>query len=227
MKKTLLIGFLSLLWFITPVKAQLEKGTKYLGGTIGLNGQTYKYDEKDTKSDTRSGSGHTISPEMQWGYFLNSSTMIGLGARYSFQWNRSQYDLPGQKNRGNSHSVQLLPFIRKYKTLGDHWAVFFHAEIGPSHTWSKSKVTGDYAYESKIDYWRHTVSIKPGLSYLFPKKGWVIEGYADVLSLNASYLVSKEGPGEAKNFMFSSGISTDFPTYFSIRVAKYLTSPNK
>lgn len=219
MKKILLLGIAGFLSLAIPVKAQLQKGTKYAGGTISLNGATYESNQKDDKSISQHSYDHTIAPEIQAGYFLNNTTMVGLGLRYNFQW--TKYKSVQSESRGTTHGLQLLPFIRKYKTFGAHWSVFLHAEIGPGYQWAHHKITGSFPEDSKGHFWQYGVSVKPGLVYQFPKKGWAIEGYANVLSLNANYIPFQNNG--ARNFTFNTGLSTGFPSYFTLRIAKYLS----
>ena len=224
MERLLLAGIIIGLggWF--PARAQVEKGTKYWGGTVSLNGEVQSSREKIGTS-TSNNSRHTISPEVQWGKFTNATTMIGLGARYGFTWSKNASGIASTPNSsysssGTNQSIALLPFIRKYKRMGERWAVFLHTEVGPTYNWRNSKSTSIYQNSNKRHNWQYELSIKPGLVYFFPKKNLAIEGYADILSLSASYSNFEEDGG--RQFTFGTGFSTSFPSYFTVRVAKYL-----
>lgn len=215
----MLSALISLLGW-TESRAQVQKGTKYLGGTVSVKGEV-KNGKGEFDNSTLKINEHTISPELQWGKFTNATTMIGLGARYGFSWVKYSSGSPASNSSSNiSQSVTLLPFIRKYKSLGERWAVFLHAEIGPTYNWSKSKSTFSVSDYNKSHNWQYELSVKPGVVYFLPKKNLAIEGYADVLSLGASYTNFPNDSG--RNFNFATGFSTDFPSYFTVRIAKYL-----
>lgn len=224
MKKSLLLGIACCLFFGLSAQAQLQKGNMYLGGTIGFNGTSSKYSVASSAE-----SGHSrineIRPELQLGYFLTNSTVVGVGVNYSLTLFETTYDSMQLKNNGSGQSFQLLPFIRKYKALNDHWSIFIHGEIGSGYRWNKSKTIGGDIQIDKRHYWQHNLSVKPGVVYHFPRNGWAIEGYANVLALNAQYLPMV--PSRVKQFTLESGLTTDFPSYFAIRVAKYISTAKK
>ncbi len=223
MKKLILLGMLVGLIGWLPARAQVQDGATYWGGTVKLDGDARS--SRDVFSTSTSNSSrHSITPELQWGKFINATTMIGLGTRYSFTWNKNESGItsaPSQsRSSGSSQSVSLLPFLRKYKPLGERWAVFLHAELGPTYNWRNSKSTFSGPSPDKGHNWQYELSVKPGVVYFFPKKNLAIEGYADILSLGATYTDFEEDNG--RQFVFSTGFSTSFPSYFTIRIAKYL-----
>lgn len=221
MKKLWLLGVLGGLGYGLPTMGQVQDGTRYWGGTITARGEAQS-NKGEFDNSTSKGNQYDISPELQWGKFTNATTMIGLGARYSFSWGKNSAGSPSVSNSNSyiSQSVTLLPFIRKYKPLGERWAIFLHAEIGPTYNWSKSKSSFSGSDYAKSHYWQYELSVKPGVVYFSPKKNLAIEGYADVLSLGASYTNFPNDLG--RNFNFATGFSTDFPSYFTVRIAKYL-----
>lgn len=80
--------------------------------------------------------------------------MLGVGARYSFYRTSDRQEIPGTPNAnrdvtGLNQSVAILPFIRKYKSLNERWAIFIHSEIGPTYSWRKYKNTGSTQSEDK------------------------------------------------------------------------------
>lgn len=125
MKKILLLGILSGLLGWLPARAQVQDGTKYRGGTVSLNGDVQSNRQNTGNSNESSSSSHAITPEIQWGIFVNATTMIGLGGRYGFSRNRNRSGISSMPSSGSKEttirqSVALLPFIRKYKPLGEH-----------------------------------------------------------------------------------------------------------
>lgn len=211
-----------------PTLAQLQKGTTYWGGTLSLNGNGNRSHSADNTSIFSSNGNHTLAPEVQWGVFLNPTTQIGLGTRYSLRWDSSRYaSSPTSEGDGKyiQQSVQLLPYLRKYKALSERWALFLHGEAGAGYYWYSYRQQGDFNTSFDTDYWQYTLSIRPGLVYFFPNRRWAIEGYADILSLNASFVPRRENVG--RNIQFRSGFSTGFPSLATLRIAKYIpTSTN-
>lgn len=224
MKKLLLWG--TLVGLSGWIPAQAQKGTTYWGGTVSFKGKTDDNRVVDG-NQIQKNEQHTFAPELQWGKFVNPTTMLGVGTAFSFSWESKSQRTPTLSNRTQSisHSIGLLPFIRKYKVLGERWAVFLHGEIGPTYNWYGSKNDDSNQIDGQSHQWRYGLSVKPGLVYYFPKHNLAIEGYADVISLNARYSPFKENSG--REFRISSGISTRFPSYFTIRLAKYIPSNEK
>jgi hypothetical protein len=223
MQKFLLASLLFGLMGGAPALAQLQKGTTYWGGTLSLNGNGNRSHNADNTSIFSSNGNHTLAPELQWGTFLNPTTMVGIGTRYSLNWNSSRYVAsPSSEGEWKStqHSVQLLPYLRKYKALNERWALFLHGEAGAGYIWYSGRQQGDSNASTADEYWRYTLSIQPGAVYFFPKHGWAIEGYADILSLNASFVPSRENVG--RSIEFRSGFSTGFPRFITVRIAKYI-----
>ncbi|GHB56315.1 hypothetical protein [Persicitalea jodogahamensis] len=224
MKKLLLLGIISCFASPPVAWAQVQDGTRYWGGTINIEGATSS--SRDSYSSmTSSDNQHTISPELQWGKFVNPTTMVGLGAQYSFSWHKHTFGITSAPNSSTSQSatsqsIGILPFVRKYKSVGERWAVFLHAEIGPSYIWNKSKTTPANPFADNSHNWKYELGVKPGLVYFFPKNNLAIEGYANVLSFYTEYTDFEQDSG--RRLQFSTGLSTSFPSYFTIRIAKYL-----
>lgn len=229
MKKLFLWGILVALsgWF----PAQAQKGTTYWGGTVHFSGK--KSDNGFTGGDLFQNYGsHTVSPELQWGKFVNSSTVVGLGLGYHLHWYKNTDESTSGVVRYQYHNinqgVELLPFVRKYKFLNDRWAVFLHGEVGPTYGWYNVKRVASKVENTKSNRWQHSLSIKPGLVYSFPGKKISIEGYANILSLRASYSQPNAEIGQGQYFNFSTFLSTSLPSAFELRLAKNINpTPSK
>lgn len=220
MKKIFIMSLLGAICLAGEVHAQLPKGTKYWGATINLTGETSKTKNEDNTHETFKTNSHSIGPEVQCGVFVTNSTMIGLGLRYNVQLSKTRNDDLNYKWSYTNQSFDLLPFVRKYKSLGERWSVFLHGEIGPGYAWSKTTIKGTNASEDKGDVWYYRVNIKPGVVYTFPKKKWSVEAYTNLLSLDARYFPHS---GVARQFYLGTAFSSGFPSYFSLRLAKYIS----
>jgi hypothetical protein len=226
MKQLLLFALLGTWLSLGNVYGQIQKGTGYVGGTISFEGQTKKDKEKAEALNTSSNWVQSIAPEIQFGKMIGERTMLGLGVRYNLQYNRYRYEAADLTNTQLSQGIALLPFIRQYKTLGSsNWSVFLHGEIGPQFQSVETTSTqGSTPVTLKREYWQYGLSIKPGIAYVSKKNGWAVEGYANILSLSANYVPSKDDAGRV--FMLNTGISTSFPNLITLRIAKYIFPKN-
>lgn len=229
MKKLFLWGILVGLSGWVPAHAQ--KGTTYWGGTVNFSGKTSD-EENANGNGIKNNNQHTVSPEIQWGKFVNSSTVVGLGLVYNFNWSKNTDESASgairYQNRSIDQTVEILPFVRKYKFLNERWAVFLHSEVGPTYGWKNAKNLSNTEYNTKGSYWVYALNVKPGLVYSFPGKKISIEGYANILSLRASYSPLKAEVGQSQYFNFSTFLSTSFPSAFELRLAKNINpTPSK
>ncbi|HEV7347698.1 hypothetical protein [Telluribacter sp.] len=220
-KHTLLWGLLLLVSTLAlPVHAQLTKGTRYWGGTVSSQGGISK-SKGEINTYEGKGSFLSIQPELQFGRFRNASTMLGVGVRYSFRPEGSEDLTSKTQYRYLNQSIALLPYFRKYRTLNDRWWLFLHTELGTGYRWEFTRASGvGYSNSREAKSWQHELGIKPGIVYHFPKKGWAIEGYANILSLSAFY--TPKSPDQHR-FSFTTNAGTAVPRYITLRIARYST----
>jgi hypothetical protein len=220
-KHFLLCGLLLLCGiFPATVQAQLTKGTRYWGGTIrsqgGLGFETLERGNGESRNYD-----FNIQPEVQFGRFRSATTLVGLGTRYGFAPEGREELTRNSSSRYVSQSVALLPFVRKYLSLSDRWSLFLHTELGVGYQWDAWNSSGPGYSNSRVDrYWQHELGVKPGVVYYFPKKGWAIEGYANVLSLQAMY--KPKSPDQQRLYV-STNLGTAVPTYLTLRLSRYST----
>lgn len=224
MKKLFPLLLPGMLLLAGSAEAQLQKGTRYWGGTISFNGTLNHNRDKFDKDNVSKTRRPIISPEAQLGWFVSDKVMLGVGLRYSIQQEKTVYEPSGYKNSTLGQSLQLLPFIRRYYSLGDRWALFIHGELAPSYSWGKSKSENVITETDKRDLWQYGLAVKPGVVYTFPNKKWSVEAYTNFLSLSFNYLPFPEDDG--RQFTVDSGFGTGFPSYFSLRIARHLQLKN-
>ncbi|KAA0989551.1 hypothetical protein [Dyadobacter aurulentus] len=226
MRQLLLFALLGTWFLVGNAYGQIQKGTGYVGGTISFDGETSRSKEIADPLNSARNTRHGIAPEIQFGKMIGERTMLGLGVRYNMNWNRTKYDETDISSSQISQGIALLPFIRQYKSLGSsNWSVFLHGELGPQFQWiKKTNTQGSTPETERRDFWQYGLSVKPGIAYVSRKNGWAIEGYADILSLSANYVPSKnEAPSV---FTLQTGIATSFPNVITLRVAKYIFPKN-
>ena len=214
MKKLLFLGIALSLYLSTPASAQFEKGEQYWGGTIRFNGGSTQTKLTGNVTNEIREVEHEISPEIQWGYFAKKNTMFGLGLRYNLELISSTTN--DVKESGNIQSLYFLPFMRNYKSLSENWAIFLHTELSPG--FSKLKEEGS----PSSTRWNYGASFRPGIVYALPGRKLAIEAYANVLSLDTNYSPNEIGGGG--HFSLRTGITSSIPTYFTIRIAKHIST---
>jgi hypothetical protein len=212
MKKYLLLAVLGYLSVYNPVHAQLEKGTGYLGATIGLSGS-------DLSQSNPSGTDYSenrfdISPSLSAGKFVKDNFLLGINAGAGITaYTRIQND---QKNTRNHFRYFASPFIRNYKTIGDKakWAVFLTSSAEFALTNYKTKSEFGSNTESGFSA---GLKVLPGIAYWITPR-FSLESDINLLSLEAGYSSFEE----SKSFYFRSGATTSLNGYFSVRAAWYI-----
>lgn len=224
MKKLFLLLLPGMVFLAGNAEAQLQKGTRYWGGTVNFSGEFFRYENEYDQNDVSKSSRPSIAPEAQVGWFVSNKTMLGIGARYGVSYQKTVEESSGYKSRSVNQSLQILPFIRQYYGIGDRWAIFIHGELGPNYSWSKVKYDGASIEKEKNDYWQYGLALKPGVVYTFPNKKWSVEAYTNFLSLNFNYFPYPDDHG--REFRVTSGLNTGFPSYFSLRIARFIQPKN-
>ncbi|MEO6684812.1 MAG: hypothetical protein ABIN24_02565 [Dyadobacter sp.] len=217
MKKTLLIGLTAFMGFVSPVKAQLQKGTKYVGATISFNGTHQSFDyTPNVTNNTGKYSTFNVNPSFQFGKFVKDNRMIGIGIGTSMAFGKSKSSNSGQDYLYKSGSIayNLSPYIRHYKSLSPKWAIFLNSSVNLAYFHFKNSSNGDV---KKNDGYSAGLYITPGISY------WITPRFA--LQTDLNFLSLSAGYGHlpaAKNFFFNSAVTSSLTNYFSVRASWYL-----
>lgn len=217
MKKTLLIGLTAFIGYVIPVKAQLQKGTKYVGATISFNGNHQSFDyTPDVTNNTSKFSTFNVNPSFQFGKFVKDNRMIGIGIGTSMAFSKSKSSYSGQDHLSKSDNIayNLSPYIRQYKSLSPKWAIFLNSSVNLAYLHFKNTNDGE---AKKNDGYSAGLYVTPGISY------WITPRFA--LQTDLNFLSLSAGYGHlptAKNFYFNSAVTTGLTSYFSVRASWYL-----
>ena len=217
MKKYLLITLLAVLGLPGPVQAQLQKGTKYLGGTISFNGTDYRPKSDAVRQSTSSQ--FTINPFLHAGKFIKDNRMVGVGlgsSNYIF-WVSEDNGQTITKSRQSRNSYTIAPYIRHYKTLSPKWAVFLNTSAEASF------LSIRYRYENNKESnngYAVGVKVVPGISYWITPR-FALESDINLLSLGVSY----SDIIDVKSINFNSAATTSLNSYFSVRASWYINRP--
>lgn len=217
MKKTLLIGLTAFIGFVIPVKAQLQKGTKYLGATISFNGNHQSVDyTSSVNNNTSKYSAFNMNPSFQFGKFIKDNRMVGIGIGTSMAFSKSKSSYSGQDNIYKSGNIayNLSPYIRHYKSLSPKWAVFLNSSVNLAYLHFKNTSNG---VAKKNDGYSAGLYLSPGISYWITPR-FALQTDLNFLSLSAGY----SHLPTAKNFYFNSAVTTGLTNYFSVRASWYL-----
>jgi len=215
MKKTLLLGIAGIFWLSTTAKAQLEKDTKFFGGTLAFNGYSQKNDNGNIGSGTSNSL--SVSPSLHFGKFIKQNRMIGLSLGTDIVRNKGKSWTPFSKSESLTTvvSYSLSPYIRHYKLLSPKWAVFLHSSVALSY--SHYKVAADYQETYKNDGYSAGIYLAPGIAYWISPR-FALETDLNFLSLAAGY---QSQPGES-NIYFNSAVTSTLNSYFAVRAAWYI-----
>ena len=217
MKKILLLGIPFFLFLANPVKAQLQKGTKYLAGTISLSGYNSRPD-KDVNMPTNF-SQVSFSPSFQTGSFVKDRVMVGIGAGASlyYGWSKSRYSgaLPDYKE--NRQTYSLSPFVRHYKSLSSKWAIFLTSSA--DFLFLRSKLNAD-PFNIVENGFAGGIQVAPGISYWITPR-FALESDLNLLSLSVGYRSFQD----TNSIFFNSAVTSNLNSYFSVRASWYLQKP--
>ncbi|MBE9460947.1 hypothetical protein ACFP1I_19575 [Dyadobacter subterraneus] len=216
MKKTLLIGLTVLIGYVLPVKAQLQKGTKYVAATISFNGTHQSMDNTPTntfypnKYET-----FNLNPSFQFGKFVKENRMAGISIGTSMAFSKSKTANIYQNYESKSSGIvyNLSPFIRQYKSLSPKWAIFLNSSVNLAYMHFKYTNNDDVR---KSDGYSAGLYLTPGISYWITPR-FALETDLNFLSLSAGYA----NLPTSKNVYFNSAFTTGLTDYFSVRASWY------
>lgn len=183
--KKITLAFLPLIFLSLTAFAQLEKGSKILGGSFNISTQTteYPYGYNPNKSRVR---GIEISPSFGW--LVSDNLVLGLQTSY-FNWKNLYPTSDDQISSGFGGGT----FLRKYFPAGEQFAFF--GQLGINLEGKKGEynsVIGDFNPNTRQNTFR--VDTYLGCSF-FPKKWMSIDLTVNPLSF--SRVVEKNnGSGE-------------------------------
>ncbi|TLV01060.1 hypothetical protein [Dyadobacter luticola] len=215
MKKLFLMLLLGSFWPTDDVQAQLQKGSRYWGATIGFNGDHAK--SEYTPRFSSNNNQFRVSPSLQAGWFFKDNTMFGLRAMSSLSWFKNVSENPGQdyKSGIRNGNVSLSPFIRNYKSLSPKWAIFLHSGVNLSYIWSG--VTMD-EFDGTDTGYGASIYANPGIVYWFTPR-FALESDLNLLSVSLGYTHLN-----GNDFNFSAGVTSSITSYFGLRASWYLQS---
>jgi hypothetical protein len=211
MKKYLLLGIFCFCAGFAA-RAQLQKGSKYLGATVSFNG---RYTHANGSNSGLRTNGFSVDPALQAGIFIKNNVMTGIGIGSSVNISKSRYD-DGSANHAihtSQNSFSLSPFIRHYKTLHPRWAVFLNTSAELAFLRGRNK---GITFKDVENGFSAGIRVVPGIAYWVTPR-FAIESDISLLSLESGYKDFQK----TKSIYFRSGLSSNLKGYFSVRASWY------
>lgn len=219
MKKILLLLLPGMLFLAGSAEAQFEKGTKHWGATINFSGSSRSYKTGDFIKSTQNN--HGVSPAIQFGKFTKDNMMLGLRLTPSFTFGKQTLTDQGTDFEATNTfmSITLSPFIRRYKSLNEKWAIFLQPGLNVSYL--RGTTDRSDAGKDHDNGFGAGAYVLPGIVYRVTPR-FALEADANVLSLNLTY----SNLNSTNSFGFNAGFTSNIQQYFSLRASWYLATSN-
>ncbi len=192
MKKIITLSIIAMSFFCLSSKAQINKGSIMLGGSLGGNFNNIK-DPDTVTSKTNS---FSISPAI--GFAISDNTIVGFSLQYGF--NNYKYYYNAQEQKYHSYGAGI--FARKYKSLSKDFYLFGEGELMYDHysyNYSTSNNNGS-EYDSKGN--SIALNITPGIAYSLTRCIQLEAGLQNLLSIG--YSSAKENAKDPNNLNYKT-----------------------
>lgn len=173
MKPTKPIFIALMLCLISSMQAvaQIEKGKNVLAGFVGYRSTD---DGGSVTSSVYTNSSYSISPS--YGHLLSNNFELGISIGYT--WNKSKvssYSIPAAYSEIERSSFFIMPYIKMYQNLAEHFYFSAALKLGYSAGTEKQTYSDSFiSNENKSDVSTVSTQIAPGLTYAF-NNHWAIE----------------------------------------------------
>jgi hypothetical protein len=205
MKKIFTLLCIALAIVTQQASAQIKKGEKMLGGSIGF--ATSKAEQSNAPNYEASVTNVSISPQL--GFGLGGNWIAGIQAGYGYSKQKTVFPLGGV-SEDKSNTISGGVFARKFFPFGERFGLFGQGDVNYSHA---KVTTAGVAGESNTN--RIGVSVSPG-AYFRTGKRFILE--AEVGSLGYEHSVTKPEGGSSKTTSnsFFLGLSNNLSIGFKV-----------
>ncbi len=190
MKKLCTLLFIAIALMGQQVSAQIQKGEKMLGASLGANRVGSEQDNVGGNDSKTHVTNFAINPQL--GFGLGNNWIIGINASYAFSKQKyEQVSVGTSMQRFNAIGAGI--FLRKFHQMGSHFGLFAQGEAGYEHAKSIEKIVNgpDNKYRSNSV----NVAVRPGAFYR-PNHRFILEAIVGGIGYNHSS--SKPVPGGTK-----------------------------
>jgi hypothetical protein len=213
---TLLIGLMS----ATFVQAQLEQGTKYLGGSFNLGFGSSKSSADGTSQDGPKTFNFGITPAL--GYFISDNLSLGLGIGYTMFKETEKGDgvfTPDETTFSQS-MIDLSPFVRYYMMPTEKMGFFCQGTIEFGFGNAKNEeTTGSTTVTDEYKASSFGVGITPGI-VIFVSEKVALESTFGGLVFGSSKIKWTDDDVDYENS--SSNFSLDVNPWVTVGVAIHI-----
>lgn len=186
---------IAILLFATITKAQITKGSTFIGGQISGGKQ-------ESKSGSNSQEQNTLYISPAIGTAIKQNLIAGVDLTYSHSKNESN-GIPGTEWNGYGTGF----FLRRYAPIANRFYFFLQGRVGYSHGKSESS-SGTNKFTSNAN--NYELGVYPGVSFALTKSVHVEAGLNNLALISYSRAKSKEtnSPGQtSSSFGFSTSAS--------------------
>lgn len=185
----------------TLAYGQTEKGRIFLGGSVGIQSNTYNPSNSNTFKFTETN--FSVTPQI--GYFLTKKWALQASINYSSTWGR-RFDpnltLEQQKYRINSYGFGVGG---RYYIPTSHEKFAFFLFTGANVGWGNNKRL------SEKSLW-FNVNISPNFNYFFTSK-WALELSFSGIGFNTATSTSELGKNSQNSFRLGA---SSFAPYLGV-----------
>jgi len=215
MKQKFLLASVTVLLLSLTTKAQIGKGSVWLGGNIGYS----------SSRTSGSGTGPVNSPEAKtksgWiapaiGKAVKDNLIVGISLSYQ----NVHYSDYAQYKKDNENYYGAGFFIRQYVPVLNRLYVFGQGNINFRYYKSEADLSDNYPPNTHTEDkgWNVGLGFQPGVSFAINKKLQLETGFNNLISVQ--YQDSKETSNYVdfgrKNKQFSAGLNLDNASSFYV-----------
>jgi opacity protein-like surface antigen len=184
-------------------KAQIGKGSVWLGGGIGYNSEK---NDNITSIDSKTQS-FNINPGI--GIAVKDNTIVGVDLKYSHEKKENDPSVGAPERKTNTYGIGI--FVRRYVPVINKLYIFGQGRAGYDFTKQTDKIASS---TSKSESWSTGLNFTPGVSFAVNNKIHLESGFNSLFSINYGHTKSLTSKGNS----FSAGVNLDNSSTFYIGI---------
>lgn len=185
--------------------AQVEKGSIFTGGSIGISSST----NENSTSDKNTGISWNIAPQI--GKAIQQNKVLGVELLAGGVTNKSTNSLGNvSRNAGNQYGIGM--FYRQYFPIYKKW--MFYGQSNAGVTFSGSTLSNSGIKLSKMNSLGASIGASLGITLQVSKKLWLEAGLSNLASIN--YTHQKLQNYSAAGAVTSTGTNNQFYSNFNL-----------
>ncbi len=201
MKKNLTV--LVCIIIVQLAKAQVQKGSLFLGGSVGISSSKTEADN----GDKMSGTSWNISPQI--GKAIQQNKVIGIEILAGGSNNKNTNSLGNVfKNSGSQYGIGIL--YRQYFPIYKKW--LFYGQTNAGVNFSNSTISNSGIKLSKINAMGVNINASLGITYQVNKKLWLEAGLSNLVGIEYNHQNSEtlSSAGVVTSTFKNNSVSANF-----------------